>query len=117
VFAVLALVGMYASGNPLVNNYDELRAAAVGKCRTVDAGKYQTGFFFNPEGYRSYNAWTADSQWQFPGFALDQRWPVRATPVYSTVTGTCHGQWSPVFIESRLPVKERTQILTRGIRF
>jgi hypothetical protein len=108
VFAVLALVGMYASGNPLVNNYDELRAAAVGKCRTVDAGEYQTGFFY---------VRTADSQRQFPGFALDQRWPVRATPVYSTGTGTCHGQWNPAFIESRLPVKEGTQTLARGIRF
>ncbi len=56
VFAVLALGGMPTSGNPSVNNYDELRSAAVRKCQAVDAGEYQTGLFFNPEGYRSYYA-------------------------------------------------------------
>jgi len=249
VFAVLALGGLSASGGPLVNRYDALRAAAVSKCQAVDAGEYQTGLFFNPEGYRSYYArslcyqnaaimfrdielcvrvrqrralfsssWgysgsncrklvsegiakdrealdrmkqdyeqghvqlanfrierdgngrdidiipefsgsgahvyelrfeilredsaaphvlidasrfslkgavdniriyvrTADIRRQFPGFALNQTWPVRATLVYSAGTGSQNGQWSPAFIESRFPVKQRTQILTREIRF
>ena len=56
VFTVLALSGMPVSGNPLVNNYDALRAAAVSTCQAVDAGEYQTGLFFNPDGYRSYYA-------------------------------------------------------------
>jgi hypothetical protein len=60
---------------------------------------------------------TADIRHRLPGFALNQRWPVRATLVYSAGTGTCHGQWSPAFIESRFPVEERTQTLTREIRF
>ena len=248
VFAVLALGGLPVSGNPMVNNYDALHAAAVRKCQSVDAGEYQTGLFFNPEGYRSYYArslcyqeaaitfrdidlcdrvkrrralfsssWgysesncrklvsegiaidreaidrmktdyrqghvqladfsierdgngsdidiipefsgeegahayelrfellredappvlldvsgfsltgaadniriyvrQADIRRRFPGFALNQRWPVRATLVYSAGTGTYHGQWSPAFIESRFPVKERTQTLTREIGF
>ena len=249
VFAVLALGGMPAAGNPSVNDYDALRAAAVRKCQSIDAGGYQTGLFFNPEGYRSYYArslcyqqaaitfrdielcalvkrrralfpssWgytqsncrkpvsevivkdrevidrmktdyqqghvhlasfsiecdgngrdidiipefsgegahvyelrfellredpatppvlldvsgfpftgaadniriyvgTADIRRRFPGFALNERWPVRATPVYSAGTGTYQGQWSPAFIESRFPVNERTQTLTREIRF
>jgi hypothetical protein len=249
VFAVLALSGLSASGGPLVNNYDALRAAAVSKCQAVDAGEYQTGLFFNPEGYRSYYArslcyqnaaimfrdielcarvrqrraffsssWgysgsnckklvsegitkdretidrmrqdyeqghvqlanfrierdgngrdidiipefsgsgahvyelrfeilredsaatpvlidasgfslmgavdniriyvrTADIRRQFPGFALNQTWPVRATLVYNVGSGSQNGQWSPAFIESRFPVKERTQTLTREIRF
>lgn len=60
---------------------------------------------------------TADIRRRFTDFALNQSWPVRATVVYSTGTGTCHGQWSPAFIESRFPVKERAQTLIREIRF
>ena len=249
VFAVLALSGMSASGSPLVNKYDVLRAAAISKCQLVDADEYQSGLFFNPDGYRSYYArslcyqnaaitfrdielcarvrqrqalfsssWgysasnckklvsegiakdreaidrmkqdyqqghvqlagfrierdgngrgidiipefsgedahayelrfeilredsaapsvlidasrfylkgavdniriyvrTDDIRRRFPGFALNQTWPVRATLVYSAGTGTYYGRWSPAFIESRFPVKQRTQTLTREIRF
>ena len=249
VFAGLALGGLSAFGGPLVNTYETLRAAAISKCQSVDADEYQSGLFFNPDGYRSYYArsmcyqkaaitfrdielcalvkrrralfsssWgysksncrklvsegiaqdreaidrmkqnyqrghvqlagfrierdgngrdidiipefsgegahvyelrfeilredsaatpvlidasgfslkgavdniriyvrTADIRRRFPGFALNQTWPVRATLVYSTGTGTYRGQWSPDFIDSRFPVQERTQTLTREIRF
>jgi hypothetical protein len=249
VFAMLALCGLSASGNPLINNYDALRTAAVDKCQSVDANEYQSGLIFNPEGYRSYYArslcyqtaaitfrdielcaqvkrrwalfsssWgysksnckklveegigkdseaidrmkkdyerghvllagfrierngngrdidiipefsgtgahpyelrfellredpaappvlldvsgfslkgatdairiyvrTVDIRGRFPGFSLGQRWPVRATLVYSVGTGSYRGQWSPAFIERRFPVKARTQTLTREIRF
>jgi len=249
VFAVLALCGLSASGGPLVNRYDAQRAAALSTCQAVDAGEYQTGLFFNPDGYRSYYArslcyqnaaitfrdiklcdlvrqrralfsssWgysksnckklvsegvakdretidrmrqdyqqghvqlagfrierdgngrdidiipefsgegahayelrfeilredsaaphvlidasrfslkggvdtiriyvrTADIRRRFPGFSLNQTWPVRATLVYNVGTGSQSGQWSPAFIESRFPVKQRTQTLTREIRF
>jgi hypothetical protein len=60
---------------------------------------------------------TDDIRRRFQGFALNQTWPVRATLIYSAGTGTCQDQWSPAFIESRFPVKERAQILTREIRF
>jgi len=249
VFAVLALCGLSASGGPLVNSYDALRAAAVSTCQSIDADEYQSGLLFNPDGYRSYYArsmcyqkaaitfrdiqlcdlvrrrlavfsssWgysksncrklvsegiaqdreaidrmkqnyqqchvqldgfrierngngrdidiipefsgegahgyelrfeilredsaappvlidasgfslkgaidtiriyvrTADIRRRFPGFALNQTWPVRATLVYSAGTGSYQGQWSPAFIESRFPVRERSQVLTREIRF
>lgn len=247
VLAMLTLSGMCASGGQLINTYDALRAAAVSKCQSVDADEYQSGLFFNPDGYRSYYArslcyqqaaiafrdielcalvkrrralfsssWgysqsncrklvsgdiandrevidrmkedyhqghvqlasfrierdgngrdidiipefsgegahsyelifellrddappvlldasgfslkgaadniriyvrTADIRRRFPGFALNQHWPVRATLVYSAGTGTYHGQWSPAFIDSRFPAKERTQTLIREIRF
>ena len=54
VFAALALGGLSASGGPPVNKYDSLRAAALGKCQSVDADEYQSGLLFNPDGYRSY---------------------------------------------------------------
>lgn len=56
VFAVLVQSDVSASGDPLVNNYDALRAAAISTCQSVDAEEYQSGHFFNPDGYRSYYA-------------------------------------------------------------
>lgn len=35
-------------------SYDEMRAAAVARCQQIDPAEYQTGLFFNPDGYRSY---------------------------------------------------------------
>lgn len=38
----------------LAAGYDELRAAAVDRCRAIDPGEHQSGLLFNPDGYRSY---------------------------------------------------------------
>jgi hypothetical protein len=35
-------------------NYDELRSAALKQCQAIDPAEYQSGLFFNPDGYRSY---------------------------------------------------------------
>jgi hypothetical protein len=35
-------------------SYDELKAAALKSCQAIDSAAYQTGLFFNPDGYRSY---------------------------------------------------------------
>jgi hypothetical protein len=50
---VLALSLLYAS-SVCSANYDELRAAAVKNCQSIDPAEYQTGLLFNPDGYRSY---------------------------------------------------------------
>jgi hypothetical protein len=34
--------------------YDDARAEAVRKCEAIDPASYQSGLFFNPDGYRSY---------------------------------------------------------------
>ena len=34
--------------------YSELRSAAVKQCQAIDPSEYQSGLFFNPDGYRSY---------------------------------------------------------------
>ncbi|MGD2055850.1 MAG: hypothetical protein PVJ15_03515 [Gammaproteobacteria bacterium] len=36
------------------NDYQAQRTAAIRKCQEIDAGEYQSGLWFNPEGYRSY---------------------------------------------------------------
>jgi hypothetical protein len=38
----------------LSSDYSDLRAAAIKKCETIDPSAYQSGLFFNPDGYRSY---------------------------------------------------------------
>jgi len=35
-------------------NYDELKAAALKRCESIDRAAYQSGLAFNPEGYRSF---------------------------------------------------------------
>jgi hypothetical protein len=40
VVAVLALCSLSVSGDPLVNRYDALRAAAISTCQSVDADEY-----------------------------------------------------------------------------
>jgi hypothetical protein len=249
VIAVLTLSHLSASSNMSGNNYDELHAAAVSKCQAIDSGDYQSGLFFNPDGYRSYylrslcfqevailfrdielcaevrqrralfsSSWgysksnckklvaegrakdreaidqmkqayanghvrledfrierngngrdfdiipgfsgkgvhayelrfelirtgpaappvllhasgfslegagdniriyvpQTEIRRRFPAFAVNNTWPVRATLVYSIGSGTQSGKWSDAFIESRFPVRERTQTLTREIRF
>ena len=245
VFAGLALCGVSA----WADSYDDLRAAAVRKCAAIDAKEYQSGLYFNPDGYRSYYArsmclqeaaitfrdielcgqvrqrralfsssWgysksncrrlveegigkdraaidemkgayarghvrlagfrierdgngrdidiipefsgegahpyelrfellredtaeppvlldasgfsltgaadniriyvrTSDIRRLFPDFALERRWQVRATLVYSVGAGSYRGRWSQAFIESRFPERERTQRLVREMRF
>ena len=38
----------------LSTGYEELLAASVERCRAIDPDEYQSGLFFNPDGYRSY---------------------------------------------------------------
>jgi hypothetical protein len=50
-FFVATVVLPIAQGAPA---YDTARASAVKTCEAIDAGAYQTGLAFNPDGYRSY---------------------------------------------------------------
>jgi len=36
------------------SGYIELRMAALKQCQAIDPADYQSGLFFNPDGYRSY---------------------------------------------------------------
>jgi hypothetical protein len=51
----LALAGTaLAVASLLASPYDVRRAAAVKQCETIDPASYQSGLYFNPDGYRSY---------------------------------------------------------------
>ena len=51
---LVAAVGLFGIAPALVSTYDEHRAAAVKKCDAIDPAAYQTGLYFNPDGYRSF---------------------------------------------------------------
>ena len=45
---------MYLGGAVIAAGYDDMRGAAVTRCRAIDPEQYQSGLAFNPDGYRSY---------------------------------------------------------------
>src|SRR5574338_59416 len=51
--ALAATSGLAATSAPAAS-YDERRAMAVKECEAIDPAKYQSGLYFNPDGYRSY---------------------------------------------------------------
>jgi len=54
---------------------------------------------------------------RFPSFALDRTYSVRATVLLDVGFGGQAGYWSPAFVESVFPVRERSQSITRQITF
>jgi len=50
-----AIVGwLFNVTSVLSASYHELRSAALKQCQAIDPAEYQSGLFFNPDGYRSY---------------------------------------------------------------
>ena len=49
-FALLLLPGLSAASN----DYGQQFTAAIRECEAINAQEYQSGLFFNPDGYRSY---------------------------------------------------------------
>jgi len=55
IFLTATLWGAASSALPLfAAGYDEMRAAAVGRCEAIDPSASQSGLAFNPDGFRSY---------------------------------------------------------------
>ena len=54
---------------------------------------------------------------RFPDFALNQPYTVRATLILDVGNGGQSGYWSDAFIERVFPIRERSQSVTREIRF
>jgi hypothetical protein len=53
----------------------------------------------------------------FPDFALNHPYTVRATLILDVGSGGQSGYWSDAFIERVFPIRERSQSVTREIRF
>jgi hypothetical protein len=54
VLAGLALCSAPTSAFSVASEYDAQKADAIRKCEAVDGREYQSGLYFNPDGYRSY---------------------------------------------------------------
>jgi hypothetical protein len=54
---------------------------------------------------------------RFPDFALDRPYTLRATLILDVGNGGQSGLWSEGFIEQVFPIRERSQSVTRQIRF
>jgi len=54
---------------------------------------------------------------RFPDFSLNRPYKVRATMVFAVGNGGQAGIWSDAFIESVFPIRERSQSITREVRF
>jgi hypothetical protein len=54
---------------------------------------------------------------RFPDFALDHPYTVRATLILDIGNGGPAGYWSDAFIERVFPIRERSQAVTREVRF
>ena len=59
----------------------------------------------------------ADIQQHVAGFALNHRYSVRATITLDVGEGGQSGYWSPAFIESVFPARERSRSITRQSTF
>lgn len=53
----------------------------------------------------------------FSEFALDRSYAVRATISLDVDSGSQSGYWSPAFIEGVFPARERSQSITKPVRF
>lgn len=49
----LAVAG-FAATSTHASPYEDRRAAAVKECEAIDPSQYQSGLYFNPDGYRSF---------------------------------------------------------------
>jgi len=54
---------------------------------------------------------------RFPGLVMDHPYAVRATLTLDVGHGGQSGYWSDAFIERVFPVRERSQSITRDVRF
>jgi hypothetical protein len=52
--AAVALSIAHTSAQTPAPTYDTAKATAIRTCEAIDAGEYQTGLAFNPDGYRSF---------------------------------------------------------------
>ena len=59
----------------------------------------------------------ADIRPRFPAFSMNRSYTVRGTVTFDMGFGGQSGYWSPEFIERVFPLRERSQSITREIRF
>lgn len=54
LIAVVLAAWLPGAAAAAANRYADMRSAAVKRCEVMDPSEYQSGLFFNPDGYRSF---------------------------------------------------------------
>lgn len=103
------LTGTYAHGNTLT--FEILPDAGAPRLL------YTTGSYLDERSNLRYYVPQATIRQQFPAFAANRSYTVRATVTLDVGFGGQSGDWSPALIERVFPVRERTHSLTRKVMF
>ena len=78
---------------------------------------HTSGYYLDEKSNLSIYVRQADIKQRFPGLSLNQSYTVRATVALDVGFGGPSGYWSPAFIESVFPARERSQSITRQTTF
>jgi hypothetical protein len=78
---------------------------------------YTTGSYLDERSNLRLYVTQADVRQRVPGFSLNRSYTVRATVTLEVGFGGQSGYWSPAFIERVFPLRERSQSMTRNVRF
>jgi hypothetical protein len=106
-----SFVGERADGYAL--SFDILVSQSPAQTALLHASGYHIGGQSNLRIYVRQQ----DIRGRLPQFSLGHPYRVRATLTLSIGIGGQAGKWSDEFIESVFPMKERTQIMEKEIRF
>jgi len=78
---------------------------------------HASGYYLDATSNMRLYVRQADIRQRVPSFALQRQYSVRATVLLDVGQGGQSGSWSNTFIERVFPARERTQSITRVIRF
>jgi hypothetical protein len=78
---------------------------------------HRMGYHVDEKSNMNFYVRQADIRQRFPGFSLNGTYIVRGTVTFDMGFGGQPGYWSPEFIERVFPARERSQSITREIKF
>lgn len=106
-----SFTGAYAHGHTL--RFEVVRANSGQQ----DVLLHSSGYYIDGNSNLRIFVRQEEVRKRFPDFALNRPYPVRATMVLAVGNGGQAGVWSDAFIESVFPIRERSQSITREVRF
>lgn len=78
---------------------------------------HRSGYYVDDKSSLRIYIPQADIKQRFAGFLLNRSYTVRATVILDVGFGGQSGYWSPAFVESVFPARERSQSITRPATF
>lgn len=106
-----SFTGAYAHGHTL--RFEIVRANGGQQAVLL----HSSGYYIDGNSNLRIFVRQEEARKRFPDFALNRPYPVRATMVLDVGNGGQAGVWSDAFIERVFPIRERSQSITREVRF